>query len=553
MNNIIMNINIEEQEYYQYAIDVLAGKITAGRYIKLACSRFFDLLKNDKYYFDCEAVNRVIDFCSLLKHSTAKHAGKHFIFETWQKFIVANLYGFFRKDNGTRLCRNAFILMARKNGKTALCSALALYHLIADGEAGGQIFFAANSRKQAKENLFEMCDNFAKGLDANKKYLTIYRDTIKMKNNNSFIKCVSADTSRLDGYNLSFAVCDETHEYRNNKMINVIESAMGNRKQPLLIEISTAGFNLNSSCKMKYDLCTQILEGEKKDDSLMCFIFQLDSNDKWDDEKCWIKSNPNLEITAYLDYIYLQINKAKNLVSEETNVKTKNLNMWCSSSAVWIPEKYVQKSTQKLDLEQFIGCDCYVGVDLACTRDLTAVSYMFLKDNKYYFFNKYYLPSSALEGNANSFKYKIWQQKKEIEVNEGNVTDYDYLTDDLLQFSKKFNIIKIFYDRYAAIQWAITCTNCGLPLEIYSQGLLSMTVPAKEMERLMVGTDRIIIDDNAINAYCFRNCKADNDDNENIKIKKENKASTQKIDGVIAMLNALGGYLNGPHYTYSGI
>ena len=238
------------KEYIQYANGVLSGNIMASETIILSASRFFAMCANPDYYFDYDAVDKVISFIHLIKHYLGKHAGKPFILLPWQQFIIASIYGIKYKSTNKRVCRNAFILMARKNGKSALCAALSLYHLIADNEQAAQIFFAANSREQAKI-LLDITSNFAKSLDPKGKSLTIYRDLIKFSNN--FIKVVSADTSKLDGYNLSFAIIDEEHEAKNSKMLDIISSSMGMREQPLLIEISTAGFNLEGICKQKYD------------------------------------------------------------------------------------------------------------------------------------------------------------------------------------------------------------------------------------------------------------------------------------------------------------
>lgn len=201
--------------YYQYIQDVLNDRVIACKSIKLACNRFLSFLKKDEYYFDNAAVQRVINFISLIRHYLGKHNGKQFILQAWQTLIIAAIYGFKYKKDNTRVCRNAFILMARKNGKSALCAALSLYHLIADNEAASEIFFAANSREQAKI-LLSITSNFAKSLDAKEKIISVYRDLIKFKNN--FIKVVSSDTSKLDGYNLSFAIIDEEHEAKDSKM-----------------------------------------------------------------------------------------------------------------------------------------------------------------------------------------------------------------------------------------------------------------------------------------------------------------------------------------------
>ena len=530
--------NITNTIYYQYIEDVLNNKVIACKSIKLACNRFLSFLEKDEYYFDDAAVQRVINFISLIRHYLGKHNGKPFILQAWQTLIIAAIYGFKYKKDDTRVCRNAFILMARKNGKSALCAALSLYHLIADNEAAGEIFFAANSREQAKI-LLSITSNFAKSLDSKGKTISVYRDLIKFKNN--FIKVVSSDTSKLDGYNLSFAIIDEEHEAKDSKMIDIISSSMGMRTQPLLIEISTAGFNTFGI----YNTCKEILNGLKEDDSLQAFIFELDSDDNWDDETTWIKANPNLDITVTADFIQSEITKAKNTSSLEVSVRTKNLNQWLSSSEIWIADIHIINATQKLKIEDFAGFNCYVGVDLSAVSDLTAVSFLIDMDDKYYFFNKYYIPESALSYNSNSELYKRWQRMGLLTITEGNCTDYDYITADLMRINKIIGINAIAYDTWNSTQWAIDATSKGLPLQPFSQALGNFNRATKEFERLIL-SNKIAIDDNEITRYCFRNVSLKFDHNDNCKPVKSVRQN--KIDGVIAMLESLGIMLQEPRF-----
>lgn len=529
--------------YYQYIQDVLNDRVIACKSIKLACNRFLSFLKKDEYYFDNAAVQRVINFISLIRHYLGKHNGKQFILQAWQTLIIAAIYGFKYKKDNTRVCRNAFILMARKNGKSALCAALSLYHLISDNEAASEIFFAANSREQAKI-LLSITSNFAKSLDAKEKIISVYRDLIKFKNN--FIKVVSSDTSKLDGYNLSFAIIDEEHEAKDSKMIDIISSSMGMREQPLLIEISTAGFNTFGICKEKYNTCKEILNGLKEDDSLQAFIFELDSDDNWDDETTWIKANPNLDITVTADFIQSEITKAKNTSSLEVSVRTKNLNQWLSTSNVWITDTHIINATQKLNIEDFSGLCCYCGVDLSAVSDLTAISYLFDTDGKYYFFNRYFLPASALSDNSNAELYKRWNRQGLLNVTEGNVTDYDYILNDILKTNNITYIDSIYYDTWNATQFAISATEAGLNMQPYSQAIGNFNKPTKEFERLIL-SDRIVIDDNEITRYCFKNVTLKTDHNDNCKPVKTQRQN--KIDGVIAMLQSLGGMLQQPQYS----
>lgn len=529
--------------YYQYIEDVLNNKVIACKSIKLACNRFLSFLEKEQYYFDDAAVQRVINFISLIRHYLGKHNGKPFILQAWQTLIIASIYGFKHKKDDTRVCRNAFILMARKNGKSALCAALSLYHLIADGEAASEIFFAANSREQAKI-LLSITSNFAKSLDSKGKTISVYRDLIKFKNN--FIKVVSSDTSKLDGYNLSFAIIDEEHEAKDSKMIDIISSSMGMRTQPLLIEISTAGFNTFGICKEKYNTCKEILNKLKEDDSLQAFIFELDESDNWDDANTWEKANPNLNVTVTSDFLQSEITKAKNTSSLEVSVRTKNLNQWLSSSEIWIADIHIINATQKLKIEDFSGLCCYVGVDLSAVSDLTAISYLIDTDGKYYFINRYFLPSSALSDNSNAELYKRWNRQGLLNITEGNVTDYDYIKNDILKTNNTIYVDSIFYDSWNATQFAIDCTEAGLNMQPYSQAIGNFNKPTKEFERLIL-SDKIVIDDNEITRYCFKNVTLKTDHNDNCKPVKTQRQN--KIDGVIAMLQSLGGMLQQPQYS----
>lgn len=535
----------KEKEYIQYINNVLEDKIVVCNAIKQAVQRIIRLSEKEEYYIDFNAVDRVIQFVSLIKHYLGKHSGKPFKLLNWQQFMLFCIYGLKHKKDNTRVTRNVYTQMSRKNGKSALCAALSLYHLIADNEQAAQIFFAANSREQAKI-LLDITSNFARSLDTKGKLLTIYRDTIKLKNN--FIKVVSADTSKLDGYNLSFAVIDEIHEAKDSRMSDIISSSMGMRTQPLLIEITTAGFNQFSYCKEKYNTAKEILQGIKEDDSLQSFIFELDENDSWDNENVWQKANPCLGVTVTSEYIKTEIQKAKNTSSLEVSVKTKNLNMWVQTSSVWISDNVINNAIQDIDLNYFKDKNvfAYVGVDLSAVADLTAISILIPYNEKYYFKQYYFLPEDSIELNENSELYKKWKRNKLLNVTQGNVTDYDYITKLLKQINEIIPISHIAYDSWNATQWAIQATAECLPLEPYSQAIGNFNKPTKEFERLLL-SGKIIIDNNEITKYCLQNVVIKTDHNDNakpIKLQRQNK-----IDGVIAMLQGLGIMLQQPCFS----
>lgn len=531
--------------YYHYVEDVLNGKIVVGELIKLACQRFKDDLQRQDIYFNESVVDKAINFIGTLKHFMGKSSGKHFKLENWQQFIIANIVGWYWKDGNTRRFTSSYIEVSRKNGKTALAAALCLYYLIADGEDGAEVDLAANSKEQAKI-AFEFCSSFSKQLDPKGKYLKPYRDNVQFALNNSKLKVFAADDSKLDGFNASFGLIDEYHAAKNSKVRDVIKSSMGMRNNPHLCTITTAGFDKTLPCYKLRSTSIEILNKLKTDDSMFIAIYSLDDKDDWTDKDNWVKCTPNLNITVTSKYIKEQVQSAINNPSEEVGVKTKTLNLWCDVADVWLPESYIVKASKDIHLEDFRDCECYIGVDLSATSDLTAVSYLIEKDNIYYFKTDYYLPESALVDKPDRETYKLWKQQGLITITAGNVTDYDYITNDIVAASNILNIQKIGYDKWNATQWAIHATEIGLPLEEYPQTMGNFNRPTKELERLIL-SGNTVIDNNEITRWCFRNVELKSDYNGNVKPNKGIKS--KKIDGVIAIIQALGMYLTVPHYS----
>lgn len=531
--------------YYHYVEDVLNGKIVVGELIKLACQRFKDDLQREDIYFNESVVDKAINFIGTLKHFMGKSSGKHFKLENWQQFIIANIVGWYWTDGNTRRFTSSYIEVSRKNGKTALAAALCLYYLIADGEDGAEVDLAANSKEQAKI-AFEFCSSFSKQLDPKGKYLKPYRDNVQFALNNSKLKVFAADDSKLDGFNASFGLIDEYHAAKNSKVRDVIKSSMGMRNNPHLCTITTAGFDKTLPCYKLRSTSIEILNKLKTDDSMFIAIYSLDDKDDWTDKDNWVKCTPNLNVTVTSKYIKEQVQSAINNPSEEVGVKTKTLNLWCDVADVWLPESYIVKASKDIHLEDFRDCECYIGVDLSATSDLTAVSYLIEKDNIYYFKTDYYLPESALVDKPDRETYKLWKQQGLITITTGNVTDYDYITNDIVAASNILNIQKIGYDKWNATQWAIHATEIGLPLEEYPQTMGNFNRPTKELERLIL-SGNTVIDNNEITRWCFRNVELKSDYNGNVKPNKGIKS--KKIDGVIAIIQALGMYLTVPHYS----
>ena len=535
--------------YIQYPVDVISGNVIAGKHIKKACERFFSLMDDDRYMFLEEKVDKVIRLYHHLRHFKGRHSGKPFVLEPWQEWIIASIYGFYNKSDGSRLTQTVYIEVARKNGKTALAAGIGLNALINDDEDGAEVYFAANSKDQVKISAWPLCSNFAKAFDPKEKYLKVYRDTINFDKTISWLKVLAADSTKLDGPNPSTFILDEYHAAKSNSLKAVLESGQGTRDNPLEIIITTAGFDKLGPCYELRTTATEILNGLKEDDSFFMAIYSLDEKDDWKDEANWIKSNPNMDVTVKSSYLRKEVRKAMNTPSDEVNVKTKNLNMWCDSSDVWIPDDYILACSRKVDLADFTtNDDCFAGIDLSSTSDLTCVSFMIPKDDKFYFKTLYYLPEEALETKKNKEQYSEWVRLGFLKLTPGNVVDYDYILDDLLSVDKRLYIVKVGYDSWNATQFVINATDKGLPMEPVSQSIGNFNRPTKEMERVIL-SGNVVIDNNPITRFCFRNVVMKLDHNGNTKPSKEYR--DKKIDGVISMIEAMGVCLMTPQYSNS--
>lgn len=522
-------------KYEQYIDDVLNDRIVVGELMRLSVQRFQQL--RTQYVFKPKKVQKVLDFFKLLRHFKGKTSGRIFALEAWQEFIVAYLFGLYNED-GTRLVRNAYIEMARKQGKTAFAAGLALYCAFADGEPGAEVDLAANSKEQAKI-AYEFCEAYAAQLDPRGTQLSRYRDRINDKRTKSKLQVFAADDTKLDGFDASMYLLDEYHAAKNSKLRDVLQSSQGTRKNPLGIIITTAGFDKLGVCYQYRTMCCEVLHGVAKSDSLAAFVYSLDDEDDWADPSVWAKSNPNLGVTVQPAFIEGEVADAKNMPSAEVGVRTKTINQWCESSDVWIPDHYILDSTQLFKPSDYPDIDWYGGIDLSATTDLAAFALVGRDEErgKVYMWTKYYLPAESLKENRFKELYGDWYRRGWLTLTPGNVTDYDIILDDIRKMDDEVNIIKIAYDSWNSTQFVVNAELAGLPMEAFSQTLGNFNRPTKELERLML-SGKIVLDSNGINRHCFRNVALAVDRNGNTKPTKQ--FQEKKIDGVIAMLEGLG-------------
>lgn len=537
-----------DEKYKEYALQVVNGNVTACNYIKLACERYLSWFEREDIEFIPEKADKVVNFCQKLKHFTGRFNNKPFILQPFQKWMVYNIFGFYYKNSEERVIKNVWIELARKNGKSFFAAAIALYMLMADGENNSEVEFIANSRKQA-QICFDMCSNMVSKLDPKHKYFKTYRDKIKFDYTKSFLQVLSSDSGSNDGWNSYAFIADEVHAYSDSKMFDVMKSSQGMRDNPLAISITTAGLNLYSFAYGQRKTNIEVLFGKKEDDSQFTAIYTLDEDDDYRDESVWIKANPNLGVTVKVQYLREQVQQAKNNTALEISTRTKNFNQWLSSSDIWISNDILLEHSKKIDLHDYQDKDlvAYVGVDLSSVSDLTCVSVLLpLEEGKIVYKNYYYLPQSALDGNSNAENYKLWHKKGYLTITAGNVVDYDYITTDIMKINDIIPIQLIAYDKYNATQWSIGMTELGMPMQPFAQSMANFTIPTKALERNMK-MGNVTIDDNEMTRWCFGNVVLKFDWNDNCRPTKDE--NQQKIDGVIAMLQALGGYFSVEHYN----
>lgn len=537
-----------EKDYIQYATDILDGTNIAGEYIRLSCQRFINWFDDDDIFFNYDEVDRRIRFIEKMKASN----GKQLKLLQWQKFCIANIFGWYYTDDPEqRVINNVLMFISRKNGKTAFSSAIALSCALMEKEPSQEIYMIANSAAQAS-----ICMSHAKfqahSLDPKEKLLKIYRNYVEIPKLNSHIKVLSSDTSKLDGLNPSAFICDEIHEYKSWETWNILKTGAGARKNSLAIGITTAGFHIGDQypCYSMWNTCIEILKGIKEDRSWFSAIYMLDDEDDWKDEKNWLKASPSLGHTVSYKYMREQIQSAINNTSLEVSIRTKNLNQWMQSAKIWLKENILTRASKPVDLADFKYETSFMGVDLSSVGDLTCWTLMFPPNNlretypdKYVFKTFIYIPEEAIENSSNKEWYKEWIRTGAAIKTSGNVVDYDFILNDMLKNVKDLTLYEVAYDQYNATSWAIDATNEGLPLVPYSQSLANFNIPTKSFERLIL-SDKVVIDSNPATLWMFRNIELKFDHNDNCKPYKSGGDSNNKIDVAISCLEALGSFLH---------
>ena len=545
---------MKERKYVQYAEDVLNGDIPASKYVRLACERFADdIAHNEEYTFDAALADKYINFImKFLKHSKGQFAGRPFILLPWQEFVVANIFGWV-DEAGHRRYRTAYIQVGRKSGKTTLLAGLSLAMLDFDQEQGSEVYYCATKRDQARI-CFDEATRMVKKSPSLSKRIGIHRANMHVLDTNSKAEPLSSDKNSLDGLNAHLAVVDEYHAHPTSAVYNVLKSSMGSRSQPLMMTITTAGFNVDGPCYQLARTCKEVLDKKKRDDSLFAMIYELDEEDDWRDREVWIKANPSLGESITYEYLDQQCLQAKNYGgTEEVNFKTKHCNLWVRSSETWVSDEVWMKND--LGVVDVTDRQCYGGLDLASVSDFCSLVLAFPREDGGYDTRRFYwLPEEAIERRLYKDESTIYLELRhadEVTVTPGNVTDYDYIRkaisgyyvedgvvkwdDDCIM--KRYDLRSIAFDRYNSSQLIINLTNDGVVMSPMGQGYVSMSAPMKEVYRLLL-ENKLNHEGDPVLRWMAGNLEVAYDPAMNCKPDKSR--SQDKIDGITALICAVG-------------
>ena len=490
------------------------------------------------YYFDKQAANKAIGFIeTFCTHTKGELSGTALILEDWQKKIVGDLFGWKNKKTNLRRYRTAYIQIARKNGKSTLAAALALLMLYVDDEKGSEVYSAASNRQQAGI-VFEI----AKGMIQNNKELNsrgkIFRNSIINEGKGNFYQAISSDSKTKHGFNSNCVVYDELHTAPNRELWDALATSVGSRRQPLIITITTAGFDRQSICYELYSYAKRILNKSLKDDTFYPCVFECDIDDDIQDEKVWKKANPNYGISLKKKYMKIESQKAMDVPSYLNTFKRLHLNMWTDSVSVWIPNSEWMECHQEFNYDSLEGKECWGGLDLASTRDLSALTLVFKVEDKFVIMPYIFVPkeNAIKRSKIDGVDYLTFIRENDVIATEGDVQDYSFIRKTINDLSKKYRIQSIAYDRWGASQLILDLTNQdGVPMSPLGQGFVSLSAPTKTFEREILAKNVIHPNNKCLN-WCMSNVAIQEDASGNLKPAK-NK-SKEKIDPVVATICA---------------
>lgn len=479
-------------------------------------------------------------FLRYLRHSKGQWAGQPFELLPWQwTDVVQPLFGWLRAD-GTRRFRRAYIEIPKKNGKSTLSSGIALYLLCADQEPGAEIYCAAADREQAGI-VFREAANCVESSPQLSARLEVVRSTkrIVYPAKNAYLAALSSEVGTKEGLNIHGLIFDELHAQKSRELWDCLRYGFAARRQPLLVAITTAGYDKHSICWEQHEYARGVLDGTIEDDACFAYIRAADPEDDWADEKTWFKANPSLGDTISLDSFRDDFREAQQSPAQENAFRRYRLNQWTEQDVRW------------LQLSAWDACpsepaapparECFAGLDLSSTTDLTALALLFppsAESPLWLARMRFWVPQDSARKREQSDRvpYTQWIRAEHIVATPGNVVDYDRVREDILELAQQHQIARIAIDRWNATQIATQLAGEGLAVEFMGQGFRSLSAPTKQLEQLVLAR-QLNHQAHPVLRWNVGNLAVEIDAAGNIKPSK--KRSTERIDGAVALVMAI--------------
>ena len=493
-------------------------------------------------HYDKAKADRAVKFIENLCHTKGKWAGKRFWLLPWQEQLIRDIFGIVKPD-GYRQFRTAFVEICKKVGKSELAATIALYLLYADNEPSAEVYGAAADRQQASI-VFDVARQMVEMSPALLKRSKLMTATKRIVNygNSGYYQVLSAEVGGKHGFSVSGLVFDEIHTQPNRQLYDVLTKGSSDARQnPLHFIITTAGTDRHSIAYELHTKAVDILEGRRVDPTFYPVVYGLKDDEDWEDEANWYKVNPSLGYTVDIERLRDAYREAKQNPADEVTFKWLRLNMWVSSTVAWIPDAIFMKGNEEIDLAALEGRDCYGGLDLSSTGDITALVLMFPprdEDEKYILLPFFWVPEETIPQRvkAASVPYDIWEKQGYLLSTEGNVIHYDFIEKFINDLAEKYHIVEIAVDRWNATQMIQNLEGDGFTMVPFGQGFASMSGPTKDFYRLLM-EGKIIHGGHPVLRWMAGNVVVDTDPAGNIKVTKAK--SKEKIDGIVAAIMAL--------------
>ena len=493
-------------------------------------------------HYEKAKADRAVKFIENLRHTKGKWAGTRFWLLPWQEQLIRDIFGIVKPD-GNRQFRTAFVEICKKVGKSELAAAVALYLLYADNEPSAEVYGAAADRQQASI-VFDVAKQMVEMSPALMKRSKLMSATKRIVNygNAGYYQVLSAEVGGKHGFSVSGLVFDEIHTQPNRQLYDVLTKGSSDARQnPLHFIITTAGTDRHSIAYELHTKAVDILEGRRVDPTFYPVVYGLKDDEDWEDEANWYKVNPSLGYTVDIERLRDAYREAKQNPADEITFKWLRLNMWVSSATAWIPDAVFMKGAEKIDMKSLEGRDCYAGLDLSSTGDITSLVLMFPprnEDEKYILLPFFWVPEETIPQRVKSASvpYDVWEKQGYLLATEGNVIHYDFIEKFIENLGEKYHIREIAFDRWGATQMVQNLEGMGFTVIPFGQGFSSMSSPTKEFYRILM-EGNMVHGGNPVLRWMAGNVVIDTDPAGNIKVTKAR--SKEKIDGIVAAIMAL--------------